>query len=121
MYITTDVEDVIKSTVDQPNFNSLIAKTDEMSVLVIQTLTREDVEYLALRNIEVYHKHQRKGILERIVTAMESTNRNILIDHILNPVLFNYFYDIGYESFSYVIDDVTSHCMRKFKNNLTGS
>lgn len=118
MYITTDIDDIVRAILNKPNLNILVAKTDEISTLVIQTLIREDVEYLALRNIEIYERHQRKGILKRIINAMGSTDRNILIDHILNPVLFNYFYGIGYEPFSYIIDDVTSYCMRKTSNNL---
>lgn len=121
MYITTNVEDIIKSIADNPDLTNLVAKTNEMPVLVIQKLVRDDIEYLALRNIEVYYKYQRKGILKRIVSAMEQTNRNILIDHILNPILFNYFHTVGYEPFSYIIDGVISHCMRKMSGNLIES
>lgn len=98
---------------ERPDFSVLVAKTDEIEALMIQILSRDNVEFIALRNIVVKEEHRRKGIFKSIINALEQTNRNVLIDDLINDNLYKFFANRNYDHYSYVKNNDVIHCMKR--------
>lgn len=95
---TSEIFSYIK---ENPNFSLLMAETIQVEQLLIQNLERDNIVYLALRNIVVAKEYRRTGLFTDILVLLEKTNRPILVDDICNKHLFSFLKNRKYSYFEY--------------------
>lgn len=104
-------QEIISYICNNPSLSCLVAETEEIERLLITTLIRDNINFLSLRNIVIKENFRRKGIFTSIINALEYTDRNILIDDIINDNLYKFFLDRNYIHYSYVKNNDIIHCM----------
>lgn len=107
---TSEIFSYIK---ENPNFSLLMAETIYIEQLLIQNLERDNIVYLALRNVVVAEEYRRTGLFSDILAALEETNRPIFIDDICNKNLFVFLEKRKYSYYEYLKNNEKIRCMIK--------
>lgn len=58
-------------------------------------------EYFALKNIHLDHMNRGKGVFTHIISIMESMNRRVMVDTIVNPKVKSILLSRGWIEYSY--------------------
>jgi N-acetylglutamate synthase-like GNAT family acetyltransferase len=104
-------DDVLKILKNNTSDNFIIIEDDKsiFDTLLVQNLKRLDKNFIAIRSVTIKKEFRHSGLFEKFVIELEKMNKDIMFYDIVNPKLYQWCVEYGYETFNeekygYVVD-----------------